>query len=226
MNKARNIPLNAATNQKYELEVMNQIDNSGNCVDIRKWRRYLQVLTQLIGLISVKGDKDFENRQNLMFECCYANGSVILTHFDNRLQIWTLAGKLKLDANGDVEYADAIPFAGLGNTGNIEMKPVRLTGKNMVYVKSAPFGFSLWVLWDRILQDNVELMLLISELILNNWDWLRVILPNLSQIFLLDASSFSIIELNSKTMSAGDCAWDKSIIYLLFKSISFNTRIF
>lgn len=158
MNKARNIPLNAATNQKYELEVMNQIDNSGNCVDIRKWRRYLQVLTQLIGLISVKGDKDFENRQNLMFECCYANGSVILTHFDNRLQIWTLAGKLKLDANGDVEYADAIPFAGLGNTGNIEMKPVRLTGKNMVYVKSAPFGLSLWVLWDRILQDNVELM--------------------------------------------------------------------
>lgn len=158
MNKARNIPLSSATAQKYDIDVLNGVDNTNSCIDIRKWRRYLQVLTQLIGLISVKGDKDFENRQNLMFECCYANGSVILTHFDGRLQIWTRAGELKVDANGDIEYADVIPFAGLGNTGNVEMKPVRITGKNLVYVKSAPFGLSLWVLWDRILQDNVELM--------------------------------------------------------------------
>lgn len=158
MNKARNIPLSSATAQKYDIDVLNEVDNADNCVHIRKWRRYLQVLTQLIGLISVKGDQDFENRQNLMFECCYANGSVILTHFDNRLQIWTRAGELKIDANGDIEYADVIPFVGLGNTGNVEMKPVRITGKNLVYVKSAPFGLSLWVLWDRILQDNVELM--------------------------------------------------------------------
>lgn len=158
MNKARNTPLSSATAQKYDIDVLNEVDNTNSCIDIRKWRRYLQVLTQLIGLISVKGDKDFENRQNLIFECCYANGSVILTHFDGRLQIWTRAGELKVDANGDIEYADVIPFAGLGNTSNVEMKAVRITGKNLVYVKSAPFGLSLWVLWDRILQDNVELM--------------------------------------------------------------------
>lgn len=157
-NKLRNIPISPSTNQKHNLDMITKIDNCNDGMTNRKWRRYLQVLTQLIGLISVKGNKDFENRQNLMFECCYANGSVYLTFIDGRLQIWTLAGELKIDINGDIEYVDLIPYTGLNHQTNIDLKKIRFKGSQVVRVISAPYGLSLWLLWDRILQDNVELM--------------------------------------------------------------------
>lgn len=154
-NKWRNIPISATTSKEYSIEQKWKFDNNTGS---REWQRYLQVLQQLIGLISVKGNDDFENRQNLIFECCYANGGVVLSFKGGRLQIWTIAGELKFDINGDVEYVDVLPFVGIGYTGYIKQKKLRLKGDDCVYIKSEPFGLSLWVLWWRIIKDNVQLM--------------------------------------------------------------------
>ena len=154
-NKYRNIPMSSSTNTEYSIEKKWEFDNN---IGSRQWQRYLQVLTQLIGLISVKGNDDFEKRQNLIFECCYANGGVVLSFLKNRLQIWTVAGSMKFDINGDLEYVDVLPYVGIGVVGQQDIKKKRLMGHQAVYIKSAPFGLSLWTLWYRIIKDNVELM--------------------------------------------------------------------
>lgn len=154
-NNLRNIPLNSSTAKEYEIQKKWCFDKGFGS---RQWQRYLQVLNQLIGLISVKGNEDFENRQNLLFQCCYANGGVVLSFIGGRLQIWTISGEIKFDINGDLEYVDCLPFIGIGNQGYVNMTPKRFKGSQVVYIQGGPYGMSLWVLWSRIIQDNVQLM--------------------------------------------------------------------
>lgn len=154
----RNIPRNQSTYNTYELDILNSLGFNKN--NKRKWYRYLQVLNQMIGLISVRGNEVFENRANQLFECCYANGHVVLTFIDGKLQLWTIAGEVKPDINGGYEYVNVIPYVGLGymGTNSKDMKQVKFSGDNVVIIKAGAQGFSLWMLWDTILTDNCELM--------------------------------------------------------------------
>ncbi len=173
------IPLNSSTIAKWEMEQLNDF-NKDSCVgskNARRFSRYIQVLNQLIGLISVKGNEDFENRQNQIFECCYINGKVVLTFIKGRLQIWNIAGELKYDINGDIEYVDVLPYTqfGVGSINTGKMKKRRFTGDKVVLIKANPQAFSLWFLWRTIIEDNVDLMgiyLMNSKLNIKKFQWI------------------------------------------------------
>lgn len=152
----KDIPLNSSTFQTYELDVLNQLDN--NCAQGRKFQRYIQVLNQMVGLISVKGDEYFEKRQNDLLMCVYTNGICVITYLDKKLQIWKVAGDIKYDINGDIDYVDVIPYVPMYNAGKVDIKKQRFTGNNCVLIRANPNGFSLWFLWNQIINDNIELM--------------------------------------------------------------------
>ena len=154
-----NIPFSNWTFKTRELEILKKMDNDQSRSSSKKLKRYFQILTQMIGLISVKGNDEFIKRQNELFECVYSNGFVVITFKNKKLQIWTISGHLKKDINGDVEYVDVLPFVSMTlSDNNLNLKPVRLKGDECVLIKSAPFGFNLWYVWDEILQDHVDLM--------------------------------------------------------------------
>lgn len=153
----RNTPLNNSTWNTYEIDTLNAFDNNTNS-NGRRFQRYIQVLNQMIGLISVKGDKYFEKRQNDLMSCVFTNGQGVITYIDNKLQIWSIAGDIKYDINGDVEYVDVIPYVSLYNNSKTDIKKRRFSGNNCVIIKANPHGFSLWFLWNQIISDNIELM--------------------------------------------------------------------
>lgn len=152
----RDVPMNSSSFQNYEIDVINSFDNY--CGRGRKFQRYIQVLNQMIGLISVKGNDVFEKRQNDLFSCVYTNGLCVITFIDNNLQIWNLAGEIKYDVNGDVEYVDVVPYVPMYNYGKVKIDKRRFTGNNCVLIRANPHGFSLWFLWNQIISDNIELM--------------------------------------------------------------------
>ena len=154
----RNTPLNSSTWNTYEIDTLNAFDNNSSNSNGRKFQRYIQVLNQMIGLISVKGDKYFEKRQNELMSCVFTNGQAVITYIDNKLQIWSVAGDIKYDINGDVEYVDVIPYVSLYNNAKTDIKKRRFSGNNCVIIKANPHGFSLWFLWNQIISDNIELM--------------------------------------------------------------------
>ena len=51
----RNTPLNSSTWNTYEIDTLNAFDNYNSNSNGRRFQRYIQVLNQMIGLISVKG---------------------------------------------------------------------------------------------------------------------------------------------------------------------------
>lgn len=157
-NKFRNIPLNSSTWSTYEIDALNAFDNYCGDSNGRKFQRYIQVLNQLIGLISVKGNVYFEKRHNELMSCVFTNGVGVITYLDDKLQIWTIAGEIKYDINGDVEYVDVVPYVSLYNNAKVDIKKRRFTGKNCVIIRANPHGFSLWFLWNQIINDNIELM--------------------------------------------------------------------
>lgn len=73
MNKEqlRNTPLNSSTWRTYEIDALNAFDNSCDGSNGRKFQRYIQVLNQLIGLISVKGNKNFEKKTKWINAMCF-----------------------------------------------------------------------------------------------------------------------------------------------------------
>lgn len=154
----RNTPLNSSTWNTYEIDTLNAFDNINSNSNSRRFQRYIQVLNQMIGLISVKGDKYFEKRQNDLMSCVFTNGQAVITFIDNKLQIWSVAGDIKYDINGDVEYVDVIPYVSLYNNSKVDIKKRRFSGNNCVIIKANPHGFSLWFLWNQIITDNIELM--------------------------------------------------------------------
>lgn len=154
----RNTPLNSSTWNTYEIDTLNAFDNSSNNSNGRKFQRYIQVLNQMIGLISVKGDKYFEKRQNDLMSCVFTNGQGVITYIDNKLQIWSVAGDIKYDINGDIEYVDVVPYVSLYNNAKTDIKKRRFSGNKCVIIKANPHGFSLWFLWNQIISDNIELM--------------------------------------------------------------------
>lgn len=154
----RNTPLNSSTWNTYEIDTLNAFDNINSNSNSRRFQRYIQVLNQMIGLISVKGDKYFEKRQNDLMSCVFTNGQAVITFIDNKLQIWSVAGDIKYDINGDVEYVDVIPYVSLYNNSKMDIKKRRFSGNNCVIIKANPHGFSLWFLWNQIITDNIELM--------------------------------------------------------------------
>lgn len=154
----RNTPLNSSTWNTYEIDTLNAFDNNSSNSNGRKFQRYIQVLNQMIGLISVKGDKYFEKRQNELMSCVFTNGQAVITYIDNKLQIWSVAGDIKYDINGDVEYVDVIPYVSLYNNAKTDIKKRRFSGNSCVIIKANPHGFSLWFLWNQIISDNIELM--------------------------------------------------------------------
>lgn len=154
----RNTPLNSSTWNTYEIDTLNAFDNINSNSNGRRFQRYIQVLNQMIGLISVKGDKYFEKRQNDLMSCVFTNGQAVITFIDNKLQIWSVAGDIKYDINGDVEYVDVIPYVSLYNNSKVDIKKRRFSGNNCVIIKANPHGFSLWFLWNQIITDNIELM--------------------------------------------------------------------
>lgn len=154
----RNTPLNSSTWNTYEIDTLNAFDNNSSNSNGRKFQRYIQVLNQMIGLISVKGDKYFEKRQNELMSCVFTNGQAVITYIDNKLQIWSVAGDIKYDINGDVEYVDVIPYVSLYNNVKTDIKKRRFSGNSCVIIKANPHGFSLWFLWNQIISDNIELM--------------------------------------------------------------------
>ena len=154
----RNTPLNSSTWNTYEIDTLNAFDNSNTNSNGRRFQRYIQVLNQMIGLISVKGDKYFEKRQNDLMSCVFTNGQGVITYIDNKLQIWSVAGDIKYDINGDIEYVDVIPYVSLYNNSKTDIKKRRFSGNNCVIIKANPHGFSLWFLWNQIITDNIELM--------------------------------------------------------------------
>lgn len=154
----RNTPLNSSTWNTYEIDTLNAFDNNSSNSSGRKFQRYIQVLNQMIGLISVKGDKYFEKRQNELMSCVFTNGQAVITYIDNKLQIWSVAGDIKYDINGDVEYVDVIPYVSLYNNAKTDIKKRRFSGNSCVIIKANPHGFSLWFLWNQIISDNIELM--------------------------------------------------------------------
>lgn len=154
----RNIPLNSSTWNTYEIDALNIFDNNSCDNSGRKFQRYIQVLNQLVGLISVKGNEYFEKRQNELMTCIYTNGIGVITFLDNKLQIWNIAGEIKYDINGEVEYVDVIPYVSLHNNTKIDIKKYRFTGNKCVVIRANPQGFSLWFLWNQIINDNIELM--------------------------------------------------------------------
>lgn len=154
----RNTPLNSSTWNTYEIDTLNAFDNNSANSNGRKFQRYIQVLNQMIGLISVKGDKYFEKRQNELMSCVFTNGQAVITYIDNKLQIWSVAGEIKYDINGDVEYVDVIPYVSLYNNAKTDIKKRRFSGNSCVIIKANPHGFSLWFLWNQIISDNIELM--------------------------------------------------------------------
>lgn len=154
----RNTPLNSSTWNTYEIDTLNAFDNINSNSNGRRFQRYIQVLNQMIGLISVKGDKYFEKRQNDLMSCVFTNGQAVITYIDNKLQIWSVAGDIKYDINGDVEYVDVIPYVSLYNNAKTDIKKRRFSGNNCVIIKANPHGFSLWFLWNQIITDNIELM--------------------------------------------------------------------
>lgn len=154
----RNTPLNNSTWNTYEIDTLNAFDNNSSNSNGRKFQRYIQVLNQMIGLISVKGDKYFEKRQNELMSCVFTNGQAVITYIDNKLQIWSVAGDIKYDINGEVEYVDVIPYVSLYNNAKTDIKKRRFSGNSCVIIKANPHGFSLWFLWNQIISDNIELM--------------------------------------------------------------------
>lgn len=156
--KLRNIPLNSSTWNTYEIDALSAFDNSCGDSSGRKFQRYIQVLNQLIGLISVKGNEYFEKRQNELMSCIYTNGVGVITFLDGKLQIWNIAGEIKYDINGEVEYVEVIPYVSLYNNAKVDLKKRRFTGNNCVVIRANPHGFSLWFLWNQIINDNIELM--------------------------------------------------------------------
>ena len=154
----RNTPLNSSTWNTYEIDTLNAFDNINTNSNSRRFQRYIQVLNQMIGLISVKGDKYFEKRQNELMSCVFTNGQGVITYIDNKLQIWSVAGDIKYDINGDVEYVDVIPYVSLYNNAKTDIKKRRFSGNKCVIIKANPHGFSLWFLWNQIITDNIELM--------------------------------------------------------------------
>lgn len=157
VNQCVNIPVNQGTIQTWNLE---EYLKASECfVGSRKYLRFLQILTQYKGLISVKGNEEFEKRQNSLFESCLVNGYTVITFKSNKLQIWTVAGEMKFDINGELEYVDVIPYIDFGNQMvNNRVSPVRLYKEEAVCIKSGFFGLSLLVIWNKILEDHVELM--------------------------------------------------------------------
>ena len=153
--KARNVPFGSNTSQQIQLDILSKLDNTNH----REYSRYLQVLNQMMGLFSVESDnEDFLNRQNELFECLYINGSVVLTFLGGRLQIWTIAGSLTSDINGDIKTITVLPFQSLGSVRQLDYKKRTFAGSQVVYIKFGGVGFTLWFLWYQIIKDNVELM--------------------------------------------------------------------
>lgn len=155
-NKYRDIPLNSSTFQNYEIAALDMLDNS--CNTSRKFQRYIQVLNQMVGLISVRGNDDFIRRQNDLMCCLYKNGLCVITFIDNKLQIWTISGAVKYDINGNVEYVEVIPYVPLSTNGIMPIERQRFYKGSFVLLRANPNGFSLWFLWNQIINDNVELM--------------------------------------------------------------------
>lgn len=156
MGDNKNIPVQTGTFDSFNLD--EYLKATDTFLGSRKYQRFLQILTQVKGLISVRGNEYFEKRQNSLFESCYVNGYTVLTFKNNKLQIWSIAGECKPDINGDIEYVDVVPYTDFGNQNVYKYEPIRLYGRECVVVKSGWFGLSLLVIWNRILEDNVKLM--------------------------------------------------------------------
>lgn len=155
-NYCSNIPMDSATFRNMDLNAIVNFDcgSNGN----RKYHRYIQVLNQMIGIISLKGNEAFEKRQNDLFNCVYTNGMCVITFFDNKLQIWVVSGEIKFDINGDIEYVEVTPYIPMYNYGKVNIEKRRFTNKNCVLIKANPHAYSLWFLWNQTISDNVELM--------------------------------------------------------------------
>lgn len=127
-NYFKNIPLNNSTFEQYEIEALTKFDNN---VCSRKFQRYIQVLNQLVGLISVRGNEYFEKRQNELMTCVFTNGIGAITFLDNKLQIWNIGGEIKYDINGDIEYVDLLPYTSIYTNTNININKRRFSGKKL-----------------------------------------------------------------------------------------------
>lgn len=156
--KKEYIPLNNSTAENEYLKWLSESENSDNH---KYWIRLIEILNQMIGLISVETDYVYlHKRLNSMFECCYLNGMVGITAKDNKIQLWSIAGEIKYDLNGDVEYVDVLPYISMSynNINYKNLKRYRIQGKDIIIAKANPQGYNLYFLWNRIIKDNLELL--------------------------------------------------------------------
>ena len=151
------IPLNNSTSQNEYLNFLSTTDS----YNYKFWIRIVEILNQMIGLISVETEHVYlKKRLNSMFECCYLNGMVGITAKDGKIQLWTIAGNIKYDINGDVEYVDVLPYINM-NYNNInykDLKRYRVSGKDIIIAKANPQAYNIFFLWREIIKDNLELL--------------------------------------------------------------------